>query len=485
MLLKSLSAEQAELLSRVDNGPAFIREILGSSLWDKQVEIARAVDRSKRVTVRSCQGSGKSYVAARIVLRFIHTTPDSIVLTTAPTFRQVENIIWREIRAAQSNSPYPLDGELGMTQLNIRDKWFALGVSTDRPEQWQGFHAEHILLVVDEAAGVSEANFVAMESILASAGSRLLLLGNPTSLAGTFYDSHRNPGYSKIHISAFHTPNFTTFGITLEDIKSGEWRRKITGPYPMPQLITPEWVVEKLADWGEDSPMFQARVLGEFPEQGADTLIPLNKIEAAALRDVEPEGRKVIAADIARYGSSKTWFMCRQGGKVLGSEKHGMKDTMETVGLLCDFQDRFENAVAVVDEIGIGAGVFDRMREKGRSAVGVNVGLPAYERERFRNLRAELYWKMREKFMDDDISIPNDPELIAQLANIKQHYTSRGIEIESKDEAIKRGVRSPDGADALALTFVPLSEGGIEASKGEDREGRDRPITGGLRETVF
>src|SRR5581483_571785 len=152
----------------------------------------------------------------------------------------------------------------------LGNDWFALGLSTNEPSRFQGFHATHILLIVDEASGVPQNIFDASEGIVSSQGARILYIGKPTDIEGEFYKSFKLPHTNKIHISAFDTPNFTQFGITLEDIRTDAWRQKITSDLPAPYLITPEWVYDKYLRWGETSPMWAARVLGEFPEQGED-----------------------------------------------------------------------------------------------------------------------------------------------------------------------------------------------------------------------
>lgn len=419
----------------------FIEDVLGSKLWSKQREIVEAVANNKRTTVRSCHGAGKTFVAASTGLWFLMAHPDSIVITTAPTFRQVEDVLWREIRHTWSGCEWAgvFDSTLLNTRLEISEKWYATGISTDEPEKLQGIHAPHVLVIVDEAAGVDEGIYEAIEGIISSEGAKILLIGNPTNLSGTFYNSFRDAAYYKVHISALDVPN-------VQDSKNS-----------IPGLISRQWIEEMRQQWGEDNPVYQARVMGEFPEQGTDTLIPLPRIEAATRRSIKPaKGDMVhIGADVARYGSDKTVFVARQGNRVIDIEKHVGKDTMETVGLLYEFMRKYGFPKTWIDEIGVGAGVLDRLREKPRASVeGVNVGATARNTDQFRNKRAELYWQLREKFMGDEIAIPADPELTSQLARLKYKFSSAGIQIESKDEMRKRGLASPDVADALVLSYM-------------------------------
>ncbi|MBI1833360.1 MAG: hypothetical protein HYR90_00895 [Candidatus Andersenbacteria bacterium] len=421
----------------------FIEKILGNQLWQKQRLVARAVARRKRTTVRSCHGAGKTFAAANIGIWHLLAHPDSIVITTAPTFRQVEDVLWREMRQIWAKCSWAdmFGATMLTTRLELSEKWYATGISTDEPDKLQGIHAPHVLVIVDEAAGVEEGIFEAIEGIISSEGAKLLLIGNPTNLSGTFYNSFRDPAYAQVHISANDVPNVRS------------------GANVIPGLISREWVQEMKKQWGEDNPIYQARVLGDFPEQGADTLIPLNKIEAAVDRKIAEDEKgaiTAIGADIARYGTDKTVFVARRGNTVVEIQKHSMKDTMETVGLLYAFMRKHDFPTTRIDEIGVGAGVLDRLREmKGVRVEGINVGATARDTDQFRNKRAELYWKLREKFMDDQIAIPDDTELMSQLARIKYKFSSTGVQMESKDEMRKRGLGSPDVADALTLCFMP------------------------------
>lgn len=241
----------------------YVENVIGDSLWDKQQEVLRAIAKNRIVTVASCHGIGKTHLAARAAHQFLNTYKNSYVVTTAPTFRQVEELLWRQIRAVHKKSAMARSGRLLKTMLEYSDEWFAIGVSSDDTDKIQGFHpaSGNILVIVDEAAGVSEETFVAVEAIMTSLGAHALFIGNPTKLSGTFYNSHHiDPKSCKIRISCFDTPNFTNNGIeTIEDLNNlDEEALEIVAPY----LITPQWAADKITRWGVDTPMFQSRVLG-------------------------------------------------------------------------------------------------------------------------------------------------------------------------------------------------------------------------------
>src|SRR5581483_4456911 len=149
--------KQLEVIKDIQENPVyFVEGIFGDTLWQKQQDIINSIRDFKYTTVRSCHGAGKSFIAARIVLWFLYSFANSKVITTAPTFRQVEDILWREIASAMSKKRFSLEGQLNQTSLDLGNDWFALGLSTNEPSRFQGFHATHILLIVDEASGVPQ-----------------------------------------------------------------------------------------------------------------------------------------------------------------------------------------------------------------------------------------------------------------------------------------------------------------------------------------
>ena len=319
----------------------YVENVIGDSLWDKQQEVLRAIAKNRIVTVASCHGIGKTHLAARAAHQFLNTYKNSYVVTTAPTFRQVEELLWRQIRAVHKKSAMARSGRLLKTMLEYSDEWFAIGVSSDDTDKIQGFHpaSGNILVIVDEAAGVSEETFVAVEAIMTSLGAHALFIGNPTKLSGTFYNSHHiDPKSCKIRISCFDTPNFTNNGIeTIEDLKNlDEEALEIVAPY----LITPQWAADKITRWGVDTPMFQSRVLGQFPTAEVNTLIPLEFIEAAMtperLAELQAAQSKdeplSVGVDVARFGDDKTVITRRKGSIVTNQHAYSKEDTEQTAG---------------------------------------------------------------------------------------------------------------------------------------------------------
>lgn len=451
----------------------FIEEDLGFRLWPSQRAIADAVDDYSRVAVRSCHAAGKSAVSARIALAFLMTRPHSIVITTAPTARQVQNILWRYIRTAAAAAKIKLPGRSLQTRYEIAPDWYALGFKGDdnNSDAMQGFHASDLMVIADESAGIAESVFDGMEAILTGRGARLLLIGNPTSMAGTFREAfHASASrYHRIRISAYDTPNFTHFGVTRDDMLSGVWQRKVAGQaMPFPALVDPAWVEHQIATHGASSPYVVSRIDAEFPDDGGNTLIPLAHIERCEGFSQELDdgaaARWYGGVDVARFGEDETVLCLRRGQIEEAMIAWSGASLMETVGrITAEIEQRGIARKAIelrVDVVGIGAGVADRLKELGYPVVEVNVGAASSDKEKWRNLRHELWWQLRERYREGRIAPAAsrdgfDDVMKGQLSDVRFTYESTYTHpvIEQKADAKKRGVKSPDRAEAQMLAF--------------------------------
>ncbi|MFQ5965673.1 MAG: terminase large subunit domain-containing protein [Candidatus Scalinduaceae bacterium] len=426
-----------KIQERCRRDPVFFSEnVLGNEKpWSKQVEIMEAVKDHPEVNVCSGHGIGKSWVAARVSLWFLYSFAPSIVVTTAPTWRQVESILWQEIARQYRMSKIPLGGKLTNVKLSLDDGWFAIGLSTDEPENFQGFHSENILIIFDEAGGIEKPIYEATQGLLTGKVARVLRIGNPTSTTTEFYNTSKSDSVKTLHISSWECPN------VVED--------KII----YPRLVTREWCEKRRQEWGEDSPIYQSRVLGEWPVEGEDTLIPLSWCERAVKNEVQTNEKSVtlISIDCARFGSDQTVIMCLRGSKLLDVDSFQGKDLMETCGRAIAMKKKYGAKSIVVDDTGLGGGLTDRLREQEHHVYAINFGQAAKDKELFADIKSEMFWLLREDIRDLKIQIM-DGLLLAQLPTIKYTYTSKGqIKIESKESMRKRGLKSPDHADCLAL----------------------------------
>ena len=431
---------------------AWVTERLGEGLWSAQREIALAVRDHRRVAVRSAQDVGKSRIASRLSCWWIDTHPvgDAFVVTTAPSFKQVEAVLWREMRLAHKAGG--LAGVMNETEWKIDGQLVAFGrkPADYDPDAFQGIHARRVLVILDEACGVSETLWNAAETLMANEGSRILAIGNPDDPASHFARvSHPGSGWHTIRIDGYGSPNFTSEPVADE----------LRG-----LLLSPTWVEERKKSWGEDSPLFISKVRGEFPEEADDALIPLSWIRAAQSRYEELPGDSggplVLGVDVARYGSDETVIVARQGMRAWIVGRYRKQDTMATTGRVVRAIHDLGAVQALVDVVGIGAGVVDRLKEQREPVIGLNAGAAPRDKKRFANARAEWCWGLRERFERGEIAICPDDELAAQLAGIRYAIDSRGrIQIESKEDMRSRGIASPDIADALMLAFSARAEG--------------------------
>lgn len=461
-------SEARALVEEAQRDPVrWIEAALGVKLWAKQRAIIESVRDNPEASVSSCHGSGKSFVAACLSLWWLYCHSPSIVLTTAPTDRQVKKILWKEIATLHRGAVKRLDGQLLTQELKIAPDWFAMGFTSRDydPERFQGFHAPHLLVVVDEASGVTQDIQDGIDGVTSTGHARKLSISNPTDPMSPFASDFKRPNVAKHYIDAFGTPNFTAFGITEQDIIDDTWRAKIDGPLPYPDLIGPEWVARMLRKWGHDSPLWQIKVKGRFPEVGSDAFFSPALIQAAQDRELERGPATRVAADIARYGADKTVTGCRWGPVARILIETAKESLMQTTGRIVRAVDETEAPEAAVDDDGLGGGVTDRLEElskdpnspmHGVTVIPLRGGTTPKDAEHYLNARCEWYGALLDRMRSGDLDIdPDDDELEAQLVNIKYKIDSRGrIVIEPKAEMKKRGLPSPDRADWLVYQFA-------------------------------
>jgi phage terminase large subunit len=437
-----------------DEPVRFAREILGLSLWSRQREIIEKVANHTRVAVRSGHKIGKSSSAVALALWFVCTRPRARVVMTSSTDRQVRMILWKELRRIYGPVKERIGGVCNLdpaTGLQFTDGREIVGFSTKDPEKMAGISGPAILFIVDEASGVPEEIFEAIEGNRAG-GARFAMFSNPTQTSGTFFDAFNTKSefWTCIHVSSEETPNCTG----EED--------------SIPGLATREWVDEKIQEWGRASPLFDIRVAGNFPTQGENAVTPLALVEAAVDRweDTSPDGRLEIGVDVARFGDDDSVICYRRGLRVEPLIViHGM-DTVavagRVMGLVREKRAKNERPRVKVDTIGVGGGVADNLRQfhnKDIDLIEVNSSEKSSAPDDFYNLRSQLSFAVT-KWLEDGGALPDDGKLRGELVAPTYSFDPRGRrKVESKDEIKKRMNRSPDRADALALAVYAKNLG--------------------------
>jgi phage terminase large subunit len=445
--------KEHEILGIIEDPTLFARVMLGHEVWSKQHDILQSVALNERTAVKACHSSSKTFTAAEAVLWWITSQQEAIAVTTAPTWTQVEKLLWGEIRNAvyRARIKYP---KPTTSALQLGPGRYALGLSTNEGVRFQGFHG-NVLVVLDEAPGILPEIFEAIEGIRAGGDVRVLALGNPTIASGPFYDAFTSnrENWSLITISAFDTPNLEC--ITLERLL--ELPDHELDQNPCPYLTTRRWVKEKYYEWGPGHPLWEARVLGNFPSQSEDALLSLAWLEAAKYRERAEEGEFYAGLDVAGPGEDETVLCIRRGVSIVFlKEWSGPDPRGDVLAALLPFRGRLETIN--VDSVGIGYYMAQHLKDHGLPVREVNVGETPHDTEKFSNLKAELYWGLRERVQKGDLAGLTNERAIAQLAGIRYKHNSRGqIVIESKEDARKRGVKSPDRAEAVMLAYARIS----------------------------
>jgi len=441
-----------------DGGPA-----------DYQLEILSAFPAKKREAVRSPHGAGKSSLAAWVMLWFALTRDAAGVewkgVATAGAWRQLINYLFPELHKWASRIRWDVvrDGhpftKAELLNLNLRLGHGALSAAAcTTPALIEGAHADSLLFVYDEAKAIPAGTFDACEGAFSGAGEGgteafALALSTPGEPQGRFYDiCKRKAGYEDWH----------PVHVTLDDAMAAG-------------RITEEWAGQRARQWGPDSAIYQNRVLGEFYASDEDSVIPLAWAEAAVARwhAWDDAGRpdsgraflpRTVGVDVARTGSDKTVFALRCGPVITELRRSVKEDTMQTTGRVKGILDADPSCTAVVDVIGIGAGVVDRLREMGARVLAFNasrasLAVDSTREFHFTNRRSEAHWTLRQALdpsCGPDYCLPDDEMLLGDLSAPHWSVTSSGkIQVESKDEIRKRLGRSPDDGDAVVMAYVP------------------------------
>lgn len=447
---------------------AWATERAGLEIWSKQREILESVRDHSNTAVKSCHSAGKSFISAVTCLWWldVHPPGEARVISTAPTSKQVDAVLWYEI--GRMHKKLGLRGQCNLRELYYGRQLVALGRKPPDHQEaaFQGMHAKYLLLIFDEAYGIPKNLWDEGSSLASNTHARQLAIGNPDG-PGEFEDNCR-PGsaWNVIHISYRHSPAYTGEAVS----------RSLTE-----NLISKRWVEERREKWGESSSLFRSKCEGDFPTGGdPDSAIPydwLSQCRYLELPDNEPcEGGIDVGA-----GGDRTVIRERRGRRAGREEIFLDADPMRTVGRLIEKINEWGLTRVKIDVTGIGWGVYGRIRELSKKhnpsgvdtthsaeVVAVNFGSGPSDknRKKYINRRAELWWEVgreNSRLQTWDLTEVDD-DVIAELNS--PHYTimdSYGkIKIEAKKEVIRRLRMSPDRADALLLAFYDGLSGALK-----------------------
>jgi len=424
---------------------------------DYQSEVLSELEARRRAAVRGPHGLGKTAIASWAVLWFALTRDgeDWKIPTTASAWRQLTKFLWPEIRKWVRRLRWDVIGRpppverAELLTLSIKlSTGAAFALASDQSELIEGAHADHLLYVFDEAKTIPEDTWNSAEGAFATGDCYFLAISTPGEPQGRFYDIHRRAaGY--------------------EDW----WVRHVTLSEAMGAgRINPEWQEQRRRQWGEGSAVYQNRVLGEFATSDETGVIPLAWVEAANERWHEwdsagrPDGFTCVGVDVGRGGDSSVYAL-RYGDAIGELRRSNEKDVMPVAGRTAGILTAHEGH-AVVDVIGVGAGVVDRLREQGFNVHSFNAGEKTSARDAsgelgFVDKRSAAWWHLREMLQDGLCALPPDDLLTGELTAPSWRVMSGGrIKVESKDDVKKRLRRSTDNADAVIQAYWREAVGG-------------------------
>jgi hypothetical protein len=482
----------------IDSPVSFVENVLGEATWAGQRAILQSCWDHDRTAVAACHAPGKTHIAARAVAWFVATRPfgTAQVVTTAPTWRQVKNLLWPHIRRLHGLRGFP--GRIGENaEWRIGEHLAAFGFSpSDYDESAaQGIHSNYVMVVVDEAGGISRARFQALEGVMSAGFARMLAIGNPATDDETtpFEERWHSPTWNGLRIAALDTPNFT--GEVTGPCSCIESRFR---PHHVAEHLTqPKWVEQVREEFGEDSAYYVARVLAQFPHGITQRTIPWAFIEAAQERDRPTVDSDLCAlgVDVASDGGDELAFAVARGWDVQFLEGRAGEENADPIRVAHRVRQHIEGGSEVgwegliaaqrrlnptrraqvkIDAIGLGWGVTGTIRAWASEfmwpveIVGVQVGErpnSAEGQKKYLNKRAEMWWTARD-LLKDTVRLTAPKRAVAQLAGPMYDITSAGlIKIESKDDMRRRGLQSPDEAEAVLLAIYPgVSAGRAVAS---------------------
>jgi hypothetical protein len=483
-----------------------VNEILQEYVWAMQTRILESIRDNKQTAVRSCHSSGKSHITSRAVGWWldpkVHALGSAFAVTTAPSWPQVEAILWRYIRRLHAKAKLPgrvtLDCQWHMSEkgskYRIGDPSEELIAMGRKPADYdenalQGIHAMYVLGVIDEANNVPKQLFDAMLAITTNDFSRVLAIGNPDDPASHFAEICRpGSGWNVIDIPAFIVPTISpefAEEFELGDIRADYNLEEEDIPEELQHtLVTEGWIRARAQDWGVGSPLWESRIMGRFPLVSDDTLISPAMLQKGY--DCKQSGLEwgTYGADIARMGADKSVVYLNRGFQVRFHKEWAKKDTEESADLIAAELDKhgLNRWPCNIDAIGVGAGVFDKLRRRRYNVRAIYGSEKARNAKRYRNRRAEMYWQFRTLLDEGVIDLDEeDTVLAAQLGSIKWWEDSSGrIQVESKDDMRERGLPSPDRADAAVMSI--LKRGSI---KEERQHGEAADENGSLTEDLL
>jgi len=450
---KLTQADRDAIDSMVSDPAIFSEAVFGRTLWRDQRAIAASVQNNKYTIVRSGAGVGKTAIAAHVAFHFLSTRPGSIVYTTATTWEHVRDGLWKEMSILAERAQRPiqlpsgatlrvLNGKLGSLSYHMGHDWFARGISTKTPENFQGKHSRGgVLIVADEASGIPDEIFHAMMRCVTSDNDKFFAIGNPTKSSGWFFDAFhgKGEGWMPFHIDLEQTP----------------WVKRGLPP-PAHGLSSAAWIEEEANRLGSrDHPLFRIGVNGEFDVRSDYLMLSLADIIAAESEERFESTLQLspcsLGVDIG-WQHDKTVLTRIHGDRMTHIHKVVGNDPMQVTGVVMNMCRENPVDIIAVDTNGIGAGVWARLHEQDMPVMPYYGSAEPMNKAMYANLRAESFHELSIGIKNGGLYILKDEELRGQLAflPIKRDSTGRLL-MWKKEDMQREGRPSPDCADSLTI----------------------------------
>lgn len=439
--------EELELLAAYQEDIGFFaKAVFKSELRPKQVEFAKAFQKNRRITFKGGVGFGKTHIMAIVVWWSLFCHNNVQVTIFGPSESQIKGSIWKEIGILYGRmaEEYKDRYEFSATKLYRKDTPSAAFAefrlaNKDNIETARGIHMHNNFVLVDEATGVPDEIFQVLGNIFPDPNPKLCLISNPSRTSGFFFDTWENenisPLWTKVHGKMADNPDLTE-----------EAHREMEVMYG-----------------GKGSRDYRIHVEGEFPLEDVDGVIS----RASVMEAIEnpnvftPEDSPVVwGYDPAGGGKDKATLVARKDNNVIFIKHFAGFDAVQQANAIhAEFYNpQNERPVEIcVDANGVGYGPWNMLHNMGSLPIKkcMSQHSPTRDPDLYYNARAQMWWEMGKWFKEGGVCIPNHADLIFELCLPLYHYTAKNkLLIESKDDIKKRGKRSPDFADALALTFM-------------------------------
>jgi len=433
----------------------FVVECMHATPSTQQIELLQAFGTEKRISVRSGHGTGKDASAAWLIWNFMTTRPYAKVVCTAPTNRQLKDILMAELskwyRQSTIADEFVIQKDIIFHKEAPKEWWIRFispsvrATKEEQAETLAGLHGDHLFIVVDESSGVPDPTFIPLEGAMTQADNKVLLIGNMTKNTGYFYDSH------------FHA-----------DIKD-DWC-KLHWDSRNSTNVDPSMPAYFAKKYGVDSNVYRIRVEGNPPLQDDNTLIPLWAAQQCIANeiDVAEDEPLYLGVDVARYGDDASIIMPRRGLQIFPWETFRKLNTIDLGGFINQTYQELEADGCAIDTVGVGGGVYDWLEKRNMpNLYGVNVTMASSDLTKYHRLRDELWCKVRDVCLLGLYSFPNTmvegefagakesigQQLASELATVRYKFNAHGgYVVESKKDMKARGIYSPNIADALCMT---------------------------------